>query len=111
MSAQCEQVIGSTCDDQVNKGETLDLNLAYTDSNGDPLDLSSATVEIAESYPTTLADNLTLTVTNAAGGIVRCVLDAADNDLPVGRLSWFRVRTVFGAADEDVTPKIWIQIT
>lgn len=104
-------VLGATAADRINKGETIRLNLTFTDANGTAINLSSATITISEASHATLTSDATVTITDAAAGEVEFYLADADNDLPVGRLSWFRLRTVFGSSSIDVTDQIWIEIT
>ena len=105
-------VIGATCDDQINYGETIDLLFTYTDENGDPVDLSSATVQVFSSSPSVIMDEATVTVTEAVNGKYRLVLnrDQALN-LRRGRNNKFRMQVIFGTDSDDVTPDIYLQVT
>lgn len=105
-------VIGATCDDQINYGETIDLQFTYTDDNGDPVDLSTATVQVFSSTPSVIKDEATVTVTDAANGVVRLLLDR-DSALSLrrGRNNKFRMQAIFSADSDDVTPDIYLQVT
>ena len=111
MSAEWEPVLGATQATQINYGETINTTFSFTDGNGDPIDLTGATITCSESYPATLASDLDITISDAAGGIVTVYLADEDNDLLPGRVSWFRIRAEFSETSDDVTPRIWVQIT
>lgn len=104
-------VIGATCDDQINYGETIDLVFTYQDTSG-PMDLSSATPSIFSSTPAVIKDAATIEVTDAAAGRVRLLLHRDDaQQLRRGRNNRFRVQMIFGADSDDVTPDIYLQVT
>ncbi|GHA15071.1 hypothetical protein GCM10007989_07280 [Devosia pacifica] len=109
----CEPiVIGATCDDQINYGETVDLLFTYTDENGDPVDLSSATPAIFSSSPDVIKADTEITVADAAAGKVRFLLDRTSAlSLRKGRNNRFRLQVIFGADSDDVTPDIYLQVT
>lgn len=104
-------VIGATCDDQINYGETIDLVFTYQDASG-PMDLTSAVPSIFSSTPAVIKNSATIEVTDAAAGKVRLLLhrDEALN-LRRGRNNRFRVQMIFGAVSDDVTPDIYLQVT
>lgn len=109
----CETpVIGATCDDQINYGETIDLEFIYRDENGNPLDLTSATPAIFSSSPDVIKERAQLSVTDAAAGKLRLLLHRDDALLlRRGRNNRFRVQMVFGPDSDDVTPEIYLQVT
>lgn len=111
--ACCETpVIGATCDDQINYGETIDLEIVYRDESGTPLDLTSATPAIFSSSPDVIKDKAELTVTDGAAGKLRLLLRGADAlQLRRGRNNRFRLKVVFGPDSDDVTPEIYLQVT
>lgn len=105
-------IIGATCDDQINYGETVDLVFTYLDENGTPLDLTTATPSIFSSTPAVIKDAAVLTVTDAAAGKVRLLLQRDDAlQLRRGRNNRFRVQMIFGSESDDVTPDIYLQVT
>lgn len=105
-------IIGATCDDQINYGETIDLVFTYKDENGAPLDLTTATPSIFSSAPSVIKDTAVLTVTDAAAGKVRLLLQRDDAlQLRRGRNNRFRVQMIFGSESDDVTPDIYLQVT
>lgn len=105
-------VLGATCDDQINYGETIDLQFTYLDANGEPVDLSTASVSIFSSSPSVIKDEMTITLTDAPNGKVRLLLDR-DSALSLrkGRGNKFRVQAIFGPDSDDVTPEIYIQVS
>lgn len=112
MSATFEQTIGATEADQVNKSETLQFTVAYTDDQGAAIDISSAAIIVLESSPASIATDMDIDITDGPGGIATCVLTAAQlASLGLGRTNWFRLQATFGAEDIDTTPRIWIEIT
>lgn len=105
-------IIGATCDDQINYGETIDLTFTYTNEDGSPMDLSTATPSIFSSTPAVIKDAAVLTVTDAAAGKVRLLLQRDDAlQLRRGRNNRFRIQMIFGSESDDVTPDIYIQVT
>lgn len=105
-------VIGATCDDQINYGETIDLVFTYADEHGNPLDLSSATPSIFSSSPSIIQAVAALSITDAAAGKMRFLLNRTDAlELRRGRNNRFRVQMIFGADSDDVTPDIYLQVT
>lgn len=104
-------VLGSNAADRINKGETFRRTMTFTDSAGTAINLASARVSISEASHATLTANAVVTITDAATGKVDIYLAAEHNTLPEGRLSWFRLRTVFGSLSVDVTDPIWLEIT
>lgn len=105
-------VIGGSCDDAINYGETIDLEFSYTNDDGTPIDLSSASVSIFSSSPDVIKDKATITITDAPNGKVQFLLDRDDAlELRRGRNNRFRVQMIFGPTSDDVTPEIYIQVT
>lgn len=104
-------VIGATCDDQINYGETIDLIFTYRDESG-PMDLSSAIPSIFSSAPDIIKETAILTVSDALAGKVRMLLHRDDAlHLRRGRSNRFRVQMIFGPDSDDVTPDIYLQVT
>lgn len=105
-------VVGETCDDQINFGESVDLNFEYKDENGDPMDLTSASVSVYSSTPDIIQEAAVLTITDAANGVVNFLLhrDYADQ-LRKGRNNFFRIQVVFADDSDDITPEIYLQVT
>lgn len=112
MSCSTPTVIGETCDDQINYGETIDLLFTYEDENGTAIDLTSATATVESSTPDVIKEEAVLTVTDAANGKLRFLLhrDYA-GDLRRGRNNFFRIKVVFGDDSDDITPDIYLQVT
>jgi len=111
--SQCGPVVvGATCDDQINYGETIDLLFTYQDSNGQPIDLSTATAEVFSSNPDVIKNSASITIDSPALGQVRFLLsrDAAAS-LRIGRNNSFRLRVIFSAESDDVTPDIYLQVS
>lgn len=104
-------VIGATCDDQINYGETIDLVFTYQDASG-PMDLTSATPTIFSSSPPVIQNSAVLEITDAPAGKLRILLHRDDAlQLRRGRNNRFRVQMIFGADSDDVTPDIYLQVT
>lgn len=105
-------VIGATCDDQINYGETIDLQFTYTNEDGTPIDLSSSTASVFSSSPDVIRDNAVVTISDAANGVVQFILDK-DSALLLrkGRNNRFRLQVIFGSQSDDVTPDIYLQVT
>lgn len=105
----CEPIVfGDDC--SVNTGETIDLLLAFTDETGTALDLSGATLSVVAASQPSLVEDIALTVTDSAGGLVRLFLPASGSaKLGRGMSSWFRIGTAFSSDNLDITPQIWIQ--
>jgi hypothetical protein len=107
-----ETTIGATEADQVNKGEAFSRVLNYTDEAGDPRDITGATLEVSEAYPSSIVADMTLAITDGAGGVATVSMTSAQMaNLGEGRVNWFRIKTTFASGAVDVTPKIWLQIT
>lgn len=105
-------VIGETCDDQINYGETIDLELVYKDENGAPINVSTAVPSIFSSAPDVIQKHASLTITDGPNGKVRFLLDRTHAlELRKGRQNRFRIQMIFGADSDDVTPDIWLQVT
>lgn len=104
-------VIGASCDDQINYGESIDLEFAYKNEDGTPMDLSSATVSVFSSSPSVIKDSASVTVSDAANGKVRFYLGRTHAiDLRKGRNNRFALQVVFGPESDDVTPDIYLQV-
>ncbi len=105
-------IIGATCDDQIDYGETIDLIITYQNEDGTPIDLTSATVDVFSSLPPVIQTAAVITITDAANGKVRFLLhrDFA-TELKRGANNRFRLRAVFGPDSDDVTPDIYLQVT
>lgn len=105
-------VIGATCDDQINYGETVELLLTYTDENGAAIDLTTATVGVFSSSPSVIQSAAEITVTDGPNGKVRFLLHRDDAlSLRKGRNNRFRLQAIFGPDSDDVTPDIYLQVT
>ncbi len=105
-------VIGGSCDDAINYGETIDLEFAYKNEDDTPIDLSSASVSVFSSSPEVIKDRATITIIDAPNGKVQFLLDRDDAlELRRGRNNRFRVQMIFGPTSDDVTPEIYIQVT
>lgn len=112
MTCGAPVVIGDSCDDQINFGETVDLEFSYTNEDGSPIDLSSASVAIYSSTPDVIQSRASITITDAVNGKVRFLLGRDDAvELRRGRNNRFRVQMIFGAQSDDVTPDIYLQVT
>lgn len=112
-NSSCSEIIlGSTCENQINYGETIDITFTYTDENGSPIDLTSAVPSIFSSTPDVIKNHASVTVSDAVNGKIRFLLlrDYAI-DLRKGRGNRFRLQVIFGSESDDVTPDIWLQIT
>lgn len=105
-------VVGATCDDQINYGETIDLQFTYTNEDGTPIDLTSSTASVFSSSPDVIKDNAVVTISDAVNGIVQFILDK-DSALLLrkGRNNRFRLQVIFGSQSDDVTPDIYLQVT
>lgn len=111
--SNCDQIIiGSTCEDQVNYGETIDITFTYKDQNGDPIDLTTSVPSIFSSYPSVIKDHSQLSVIDPSNGKIRMLLlrDHA-KELKKGTANRFRLQVIFGSESDDVTPDIWIHVT
>lgn len=105
-------VIGATCNDQINYGETVNLDFSYADENGTPIDLTSASVSVFSSVPDVIKASAVVTITDAANGKVNLVLHRDDAlSLRRGTNNRFRIQTIFGPESDDVTPDIYLQVT
>lgn len=112
MSCCGPAVIGATCDDQINYGETINLSLVYTDDAGNPIDLSSASVAVYSSRPDIIKNAGILTITDAQNGEVSFLLERdAAVQLRRGLNNRFRIQAIFGPQSDDITPDIYIQVT
>lgn len=111
--SQCGPVVvGATCDDQINYGETIDLLFTYQDSNGQPIDLSTSTAEVLSSNPDIIKNSATVTIESASLGQVRFLLNRdVAMGLRRGRNNSFRLRVIFGENEDDVTPEIFVQVS
>lgn len=96
---------------RVQKGEAVTTVVRQT-GGGLPLDLSTATADIAESHPPELAAAMTATIELRDGvwGILASLPAASSGLLQEGNLQWFRVRASFPDGRPDVTRKIWIEV-
>ena len=111
MSTAFEVTIGATQEDMVNPRETFSRTLTYSE-NGSAKDLTGATLEVDESYPTAIKSNMTLTITDAANGVATATMTPTQmDDLELGRSNWFRLKLTESDGTVDVTPKIWIHVT
>lgn len=105
-------IIGATCDDQINYGETIDLLFTYENEDGTPIDLSSSSVSVFSATPEVIKDKASVTISDPENGQVRFVLDRDDAlDLRRGRNNRFRIQMIFGPDSDDVTPDIYLQVT
>jgi hypothetical protein len=105
-------VIGDSCDDQINYGETVDIQFTYANEDGTPIDLTTATVSIFSSTPSVIQDEASITITDPTNGVVRMILDRTNAlQLRKGRNNRFRVQMIFGPDSDDVTPDIYLQVT
>lgn len=112
MSCCGPAVIGGTCDDQINYGETIDLSISYANENGTPIDLTTALVEVFSSVPELIKEKARISIADAAAGKVRFYLSAADAmGLRRGMGNRFALRATFGSQSDDVTPDIYLQVT
>lgn len=109
----CEPVVlGATCDDQINYGETIDLQFTYQNEDGTPIDLSTATVRVFSATPSIIETGAQVTIEDPANGVVRFLLDRDDaKALRRGRNNRFTLQAIFGSESDDVTPDIYIQVT
>ncbi len=105
-------IIGATCDDQIDYGETIDLIFNYKNEDGTPIDLSSATVEVFSSSPSIIQAEAVITITDGLNGVVRFLL-RGDDALQLKRngTNRFRLKAVFGPDSDDVTPDIFLQVS
>lgn len=105
-------VIGATCDDQITYGETIDLHITYTNEDGSPIDLTSASVEVFSSVPPVIREQASVSIVDAPAGRVRFVIDRdAALSLRRGPANRFRLRAIFGPESDDITPDIILQVT
>lgn len=112
MSCSTPTVIGASCDDQINYGESIDLTFVYKNEDDTPIDLTSATVSVFSSVPDIIKEEAVVTVSDAVNGEVRFFLDRTSAlELRRGRNNRFRLQTIFGSESDDVTPDIYIQVT
>lgn len=95
----------------VDYGETVDLQFTYLDDAGAAIDLTSATPSIFSSTPDIIKTDATFTITDAANGVARFLLDRTSAlSLRKGRNNRFRLQMIFGVDSDDVTPDIYIQV-
>lgn len=105
-------VIGASCDDQIDYGETIDLIFTYQNEDGTPIDLSSTVVDVFSSNPSIIQAAAVVTVSDAVNGKVRFLLHADDAlQLKRSANNRFRLRAVFGPDSDDVTPDIFLQVS
>lgn len=104
-------VLGATCDDAINYGETIDLLFTYLNEDGTPTDLTTSTVAIFSSTPDVIKERATVTITDPTAGKVRFLLHRDDAlNLRMGRSNSFRLQMIYGAESDDVTPEIYLQV-
>jgi hypothetical protein len=91
-------------------GSTIRTDLVFADQ-GNPVDLTGADLSIGETNRTALAA-ATLTVVDPPAGVFRLFLaHAKAGELPLGKVSWFRVVARRpGRECPVVTPKIWVTV-
>lgn len=112
MSCCGPTTIGASCDDQINYGESIDLEFTYKNDDDTPIDLTSTTVSVFSSTPAVIKDAATVTVTDAVNGKVRFFLDRTNALLlRRGRNNRFTLQAIFGSQSDDVTPDIYIQVS
>lgn len=91
---------------QVNKGECIDFELAYTD----PVDLTGIEVRVCDANSAGLAKAV-ITKTDEANGKCRFHLSKENAaGLSLGKTNHFRVELLFPNGCNDVTPLIWITV-
>jgi hypothetical protein len=112
MSCHDPVIIGATCDDQIEYGETIDLSFVYTNDDGSPINLTDATISVFSSSPSIIKEAAEVTITDAANGVARFLLRRDDAlGLRRGANNRFRIQAVFGPDSDDMTPDIYIQVT
>lgn len=105
-------IIGASCDDQIDYGETIDLTFLYTNDDGTPIDITGATISVFSSSPSVIKDAAEITITDAAGGAARFVLHRDDAlGLRRGNNNRFRIQAIFADDSDDMTPDIYLQVT
>lgn len=110
--SQFEITIGGTQTDQINAGETLSVSGVWQDGAGNPLDLTGGSIDVLQSFPASISEDMRVTIDNAAGGAFSLFMGtAAMAKLHDGRRNWFRLRLVMSELSTDTTSKIWIQIS
>lgn len=90
----------------INRGECLDIDLLWTDENGDPIDITGRTFAVVDAHPEFTA---AFTTTDATGGAVSMHADDTSN-LRLGRVNSFRISMSLPDSCLDTTPPIWITV-
>lgn len=104
--------IGATHADQINVGETLQVSGVWQDEAGQPLDLTGGVIEVLESSPASIVQDMVVAIDDAPAGAFTMFMGAAEiAKLNSGRRNWFRLRLVMSEISKDSTPKTWIQIS
>jgi hypothetical protein len=85
---------------QPNRGSDVDFSLVWKDSDNDPADLFGYTVQALDVTPE-LAAYLTVTITDAANGVITGRIEW-DTSLLAGVNYQFRVQVTLGT-DDDAT--------
>jgi len=112
MSCCGPAIIGATCDDQIEYGETIDLTFLYTNDDGTPIDITGATISVFSSSPAVIKDAAEITITDGVGGAARFLLNRDDAlGLRRGNNNRFRIQAIFADNSDDMTPDIYIQVT
>lgn len=91
---------------QVNKGECIDFELAYTD----PMNLTGIEVRVCDANSAGLAKAV-ITKTDEVNG--KCQFHLSKENaasLRMGKTNCFRVELLFPNGCNDVTPLIWITV-
>ncbi len=105
-------VIGASCDDQIDYGETIDITFTYKNEDGTPIDLSTSTVAVYSSTPDIIKEAAEVTITEPLEGKVRFLLLRDDAEqLRRNMSNRFRLRAIFGSESDDITPDIYLQVT
>ena len=95
----------------VDYGETVDLEFAYKNEDGTPINLASSVPAIFSAFPEIIKTAGSFTITDAVNGKARFLLDRSHAlSLRRGRNNRFRLQMIFGPESDDVTPDIYIQV-
>lgn len=89
---------------EITRGSTVNWTMTATDSADAPINLTGATLEVFEQ---SFTGTVTVTIQNAAGGIIAIqILDAVTSAFEVGVRYSFRIRITWSATSKLTTPEI-----
>ena len=90
----------------ISRGECLHASLAWTDEDGNPIDITGRDFAVFDAAPAFTAE---FSITDAAAGRVDVTVADTSMLLP-GRTNRFRLSMTLPGGCSDTTPPIWIEV-